>query len=326
MNYLKSVSIAAALLVTLSGAIPFASATETVNFGVQPATQPIYIAKATGLLTKIEKKDNVHFVFDTFPYGAPENQAMGAGAIQIASAGMGPAIVAAARLPAKLLAISILEQTAIIVPKGSPIHSVAQLKGKRIAYPGRGSQQYPLLVKALNDAGLKISDVQLFKTKGSDVPILIKNHSVAAGITWDPHVSKALAEGYARVLIKASKIMPIKDGHYVGNGVYARDEFIKKHPVLVQDIVDAIVQSIALIKKDPALAVKLWSKQIGFPKKVIRYSLDKKISVYNTDVTPEPSTIHAYTSFLKKAGILKSTDDPQFVSKFARNALAQLKN
>lgn len=326
MRYLKPLSIASALLVALLGAISVASATETVHFGVQPATQPIYIARATGLLAKIEKKDHVHFVFDTFPYGAPENQAMGAGAIQIASAGMGPAIVAAARLPAKLLAISILEQTAIIVPKDSAIHSVAQLKGKRIAYPGRGSQQYPLLVKALNDAGLKITDVQLFKTKGSDVPILIKNHSVAAGITWDPHVSKALAQGYARVLIKASKIMPIKDGHYIGNGVYARDAFISKHPVLVQDIIDAIVKSIALIKKDPSRAIALWSQQIGFPKKVIRYSLDKKISVYNTDVTPEASTIKAYTSFLKKAGILKPTDDPQFASSFARHALAGLKN
>ena len=26
-------------------------------------------------------------------------------------------------------------------------------KGKRIAFPGKGSQQYPLLVKALADAG-----------------------------------------------------------------------------------------------------------------------------------------------------------------------------
>lgn len=302
-----------------------ASAVETVNFGVQPATQPIYIARATGLLAKIEQKDHVHIVLRSFTYGAPENQAMAAGAIQIASAGMGPAIVAAARLPAKLLAISILEQTAIIVPKGSPIHSVAQLKGKRIAYPGRGSQQYPLLVKALRDAGLRITDVTLFKTKGSDVPILIRNHSVDAGITWDPHVSKALAAGYARVLIKAENILPIMDGHYVGNGVYARDAFIAKHPVLVQDLVDAIVRSIALIKKDPARAIDLWSRQIGFPKKVIRYSLDKKISVYDTDVTPTAGTVTTYSSFLKQAGILKPTDTPRFDPTFARKALAALK-
>lgn len=298
-----------------------ACAEPTINFGVQPATQPIYIAKAIGLISKIEKKDHVHIVFQTFPDGAPENQAMGGGSIQIASAGMGPAIVAAARLPAKLLAISILEQTAIIVPSDSEIQNVAQLKGKRIAYPGRGSQQYPLLVKALNDAGLKIDDVTLFKTKGSDVPILIKNNAVDAGITWDPHVSSALADGYARVLEKAESIMPIKNGHYVGNGVYARTDFIEQHPVLVQDLMNAIVQSIVLINADPDRAIKLWSEQIGFPANTIRYSLDKKISVYNTDITPEPKTIADYSGFLKRAGILQSSDNPKFDPSFAEKAL-----
>lgn len=199
------------LALGITGALAFAligtsaHATETINFGVQPATMPIYIARAAGLLDPIEMKHDVKIVFRKFSYGAPENQALAAGELQIASAGMGPAIVAAARLPAKLLAITILEQTAIIVPKDLTVASVADLKGKRIAFPGKGSQQYPLLVKALADAGLTLNDVQLFKTKGSDVPTLLANKSVDAGITWDPHVSNALAAGHSKVLIKAEK-------------------------------------------------------------------------------------------------------------------------
>jgi len=314
-----------ASLISLTGLLGVpaaANATETIHFGVQPATQPIYIARATGLLDAVEKKHNVKIVFDVFPYGAPENQALAAGAVQIASAGMGPAIVAAGRLPAKLLAISILEQTAIIVPTDSKIKTVADLKGKRIAYPGKGSQQYPLLVKALSDAGLSLKDVKLFKTKGSDVPTLVGNHSVEAGITWDPHVSKALASGKARVLIKAENILPIKAGHYIGNGVYARTDFIESHPELTQDLITAIVKSIKIIKAKPDQAIKMWSQQIGFPASVIRYSLDNGISVYNTDVIPEESTVTQYTKFLKDAGILKPTDDPKFDPSFARKALA----
>jgi hypothetical protein len=30
---------------------------------------------------------------------------------------------------------------------------MTELKGKKIAFPGEGSQQYPLLLKALSDAG-----------------------------------------------------------------------------------------------------------------------------------------------------------------------------
>lgn len=316
-------AIAAALLAA-AWAGP-AGAAETVNFGVQPATMPIYIAKAMGLLEPIEKKHNVKIEFKVFSYGAPENQALAAGEIQIASAGMGPAIVAAARLPAKLLAISILEQTAIIVPKDSPIKSVKELKGKKIAFPGKGSQQYPLLVKALADAGVKVGEVDLFKTKGSDVPTLLANKSVDAGITWDPHVSNALAAGHSKVLIKAEKILPIKAGHYIGNGVYAREDFIAKRPELVQDLITSIVKAIDFILKNQDKAVKMWAAQIGFPENVISYSLKEGISVYNVDVAPEAATIDPYTKFLKDAEILKPEDNPKYDASFAKKALAAMK-
>lgn len=319
----KIQTIVLSLVTVLAGTVASVSvfAQEVVNYGVQPATQPIYIARALGLLDDIEKKHNVKIEFQTFSYGAPENQAMAAGELQIASAGMGPAIVAAARLPAKLIAISILEQTAILVPMDSPIKTVSDLKGKRVAFPGEGSQQYPLLLKALADAGLTDGDIKLFKTKGSDVPTLLQNNSVDAGITWDPHVSNALAAGHSRVLIKAEKIMPIKAGHYIGNGEYARDDFIEKHPELVQALVTANVQAIKYILANPDEAAKLWSEQIGFPIEVINYSLGEGISVYNDNIVPEQSTVDAYTAFLKEAGILKADDNPRYDPRFAQEAM-----
>ncbi len=221
MNYTPQ-NICRWLLTSIVFLLPALShAVTEVNIGVQPATQPIYIAKAAGFLKPIEEKYDVKFVFYSFSYGAPENHALAAGELDLASAGMGPAIVAAARLPAQLLGITLLEHTALIFPADSTIASVSDLKGKKIAYPGKGSQQYPLLVKALNDAGLDIGDVELFKTKGSDVTQLVSQKDVDAGITWDPHISKALASGNAKVLIKAESILPIKAGHYIGNGFLA---------------------------------------------------------------------------------------------------------
>ncbi|MFK7966976.1 MAG: ABC transporter substrate-binding protein [Burkholderiaceae bacterium] len=300
-----------------------AAATETVNYGVQPATQPIYIARALGLLDEIEKKHDIKIEFRVFSYGAPENQAMAAGELQMASAGMGPAIVASARLPAKLVAISILEQTAILVPKAAGIESLQDLKGKRVAFPGEGSQQYPLLLKALADAGMEVSDINLFKTKGSDIPTLLQQGSVDAGITWDPHVSNALAAGHSKVLLKAEKIMPIKEQHYIGNGEYAREDFLEARPEVVQDLILANVKAIDYILKDPKGAAKLWSEQIGFPVDVINFSLNQGISVYSRNIVPAKETVEAYTSFLKEAGILKADDTPKFDPSFAQNALDQ---
>jgi len=298
------------------------NATTQVNIGVQPATQPIYIAKAAGFLKPIEEKHDVSFVLHSFSYGAPENQALAAGALDLASAGMGPAIVAAARLPAQLLGITILEQTAIIVPADSTISSVADLKGKKIAYPGKGAQQYPLLVKALSDAGLTIRDIKLFKTKGSDVTQLVSQNDVDAGITWDPHVSKALASGNTKVLLKAETILPLKSGHYIGNGFYGRTEFIETNGPLVQDIMIALVKAIELIQADPEKAISMWSEEIGFPRDVIAFSLNEKISVYDRDVVPGSDTITTYTRFLKDAGILMEDDTPKVNATFAEKALA----
>ncbi|WP_454856581.1 ABC transporter substrate-binding protein [Rhizobium binxianense] len=300
-----------------------ASATETVNIGVQPATQPIFIAKAAGFLAPIEKKYDVTFELKSFSYGAPENQALASGALQMASAGMGPAIVAAARLPAKLVAITILDQTAILVPSGSDIKDVAGLKGKKIAYPGNGSQQYPLLLKALADAGLQESDVSLFKTKGSDVGNLIASGSVDAGVTWDPNISSALADGSAKVLLKSDKILPIKSGHYIGNGFYVREDFIEAHGDMVQDIVGALVKAEKLILSEPEKAIDMWTKEIGFPTKVIEYSLKEGISVYDADIAPDKDAVEAYTKFLKGAGILEEADNPKVDASYALNALKE---
>ncbi len=319
-----AIVLALALPTALAG-VGRASAQEIVNYGVQPATQPIYIAKALGLLGPIEKKHNVKIEFKTFSYGAPQNQAMAAGELQMSTAGMGPAVIAASRLPATLVAITILEQTAILVPKDSTINSVAGLKGKRIAFPGEGSQQYPLLLKALSDAGLKQTDIELFKTDGSQIPTLLQNKSVDAGITWDPHVSNALAAGHSKVLIKAEKIMPIMQGHYVGNGEYVHNAFLKKRPEVVQDLVTANVRAIDYIIKNPKEAAKLWAQQIGFPESVIDFSLSQGISVYSKNVVPARATIDAYAKFLKDSGILKPDDNPKVDASFAEKALAEAK-
>jgi ABC-type nitrate/sulfonate/bicarbonate transport system substrate-binding protein len=302
-----------------------AGADDTMNYGVQPDTDPAFIAKALGYFGPIEKKHHVKIEFRQFAYGAPENQAMGAGALQIASAGMGPAAIAAARLPTTLVAINILEQTAILVPTDSPLKTPCDLKGKTVAFPGIGSQQYPLLLKALDKCGLHESDVKLFKSTGPDIPVLVGQKSVDAGITWDPSISVGLASGKVRILAKAEQILPIMNGHYVGNGVYVHNTFLKAHPDITQELVTANVKAINYILCHPKKSAKLWSEQIGIPEKVISLSLEKGVSVYSLDVIPTQATIDAYTKFLQAAGILKPEDSPKIDPSFATKALAEVK-
>jgi ABC-type nitrate/sulfonate/bicarbonate transport system substrate-binding protein len=127
------------------------------------------------------------------------------------------------------------------------------------------------------------------------------------------------------VLVKAESIMPIMQGHYVGNGEYVHNDFLKSRPEVVQDLINANVRAIDYIIKDPSAAAKLWANEIGFPEKVIQFSLDEKISVYSRNVVPTKNTIDAYSQFLKNAGILKPGDNPKIDPRFAEKALADTK-
>jgi ABC-type nitrate/sulfonate/bicarbonate transport system substrate-binding protein len=165
----------------------------------------------------------------------------------------------------------------------------------------------------------------LFKTSGSQVSTLVEQGSADAGITWDPHISRALASGKARVLLKAEKILPLKSGHYLGNGFYGRTAFIDANPDLVREVMGAIIQAIDLINREPEKAIALWSKEIGIPAEVIRYSMKQGISVYDADIVPSEGPLAAYTSFLKEAGILQQSDTPKLAPEFAARALAERK-
>ena len=79
------------------------------------------------------------------------------------------------------------------------------------------------------------------------------------------------------------------------------------------------------ILKDPDKAIDIWTKENGFPRPVIEYAVKQKISVFDRNIVPDKSTVDAYTAFLKKAGLLKDNDNPKIETKFALQALKDVK-
>src|SRR5258708_10958912 len=97
-----------------------------------------------------------------FPSGPPLLEALNVGAIDFGIAGETPPIFAqAAGAPLVYLAYDppAPQGEAILVPKNSPLKSLADLRGKKIALD-KGSNVHYLLVKALEKAGLKYTDIE----------------------------------------------------------------------------------------------------------------------------------------------------------------------
>ena len=80
---------------------------------------------------------------------------------------------------------------ALLVPKDSPVRSIADLKGRKVAYwPGAWSQQ--LTLRALEKAGLPKDYVEFVKLMPIDAAAALPRGSIDAFPVWEPYISQQI--------------------------------------------------------------------------------------------------------------------------------------
>ena len=122
----------------------------------------LVLLKAKGTLEKRLAEQGVEVQWTEFPGGPQLLEGLNVGSIDFGVTGETPPVFAQAA-GADLLYVAYEPPAptseAILVPKDSPIKSVKDLKGKKVVL-NKGSNVHYLLVRALEDAGLKYSDIQ----------------------------------------------------------------------------------------------------------------------------------------------------------------------
>ena len=140
-----------ALVAVLLAVTTAASAGETVlRIGDQKGNAQA-VMEAAGVLKDVPYK----IEWKEFAAAAPLLEALGAAAIDVGLVGDAPfTFAAAANVPAKAIAAirQSREGLAILVPENSPIKSIDDLRGKKIA-TGRGSIGHQLVLAALAAKG-----------------------------------------------------------------------------------------------------------------------------------------------------------------------------
>lgn len=148
--------------------------------------------------------------FSEFPAAAPLGEALNAGAVDVGGLGDAPYVFAlGSGAPLKVVAITEADgrfSTSILVPKDSPLKTVADLKGKRIV-TNRGSVGHFLVIRALREAGLQTSDVQLINLLPSDARTALEAGSADAWSTWDPYTTIAITQNGARILRNSDNLL-----------------------------------------------------------------------------------------------------------------------
>jgi sulfonate transport system substrate-binding protein len=164
-----------------------------------------------------------------FQFGPPLLEAINVGSVDFGYVGDSPPIFAHAG-GAKIRYVAAVKSEgntqAIIVPQDSPIKTLADLKGKRIAF-GKGSSAHNLLVAALEKAGLTWSDITPAPLAPADATAAFVKGAVDAWSIWDPYLALAELKEKARVIVFD------KDVHKPNAFYIAASDFVEKYPSLV---------------------------------------------------------------------------------------------
>jgi sulfonate transport system substrate-binding protein len=190
----------------------------TLRVGDQKGSSIQALLKAAGELTGLPYQVR----FSTFTSGPPMLEAANADAIDVGQVGNTPPIFSAAA-GGRIDIIGAYKSTAgdaILVPKGSPIHSLAELKGRSIAV-AQGSSANGTLLGTLNAAGLKPTDVTLDYLQPSDAYAAFSQHQVDAWAIWEPYVSEAVLNAGAQELVSPHDAVTgggVTNGTHLSNG------------------------------------------------------------------------------------------------------------
>ncbi len=229
------------------------------------------LAKRRGALEKRLADQGVTVSWSEFTSGPPLLEALGAGALDFGATGDVPPLFAQAAGGA-LYYVGIYRGSpagsAILVRKDSPIKTLEDLKGKKVAFK-RGSSAHNVTVKALRKAGLKPEDVQQVDLAPPDAAAAFKNGSIDAWSIWDPYLAIAEADPDARILTTAEGIV---DSY---SFFLANKDFTDANGTVIVNVLDELAKVGRSAQDNLDATVKELSEITGVPADVTRVTLQR---------------------------------------------------
>jgi sulfonate transport system substrate-binding protein len=229
------------------------------------------LAKASAAIeTKLAER-GIAVEWSEFTSGPPLLEALGANALDFGSTGDVPPLFAQAAggdLVYVAASKGSKNGSAILVKQSSPIQSLADLKGKKVAFK-RGSSSHNFIVKALRTAGLTLDDIEAFDLGPSDAAPAFSTDQVDAWVIWDPYFAIAEQDPTTRVLVTTDGIVD-SWGFYQANGAFARD-----HADIVAEVIAVLKQVGEAAQTNLDATISQISQITGVPEPIQRIALTR---------------------------------------------------
>lgn len=186
------------------------------------------------------------------------------------------------------------EWTALVVAKNSPIKSLKDLKGKKIAAT-KGTDPFLFTLQALDTVGLSKRDVQLVHLQHPDGKTALERGQVDAWAGLDPLMASAQIQSGAKLLYRN-----------VGFNSYSvlsvKEDFAKQSPEAVEAVIKAYEQARKWAKANPDKVAALLAQESKLPLPVAKLQLSRT----NFDQSI-PSATQAQA--LKRSGKILTEED-----------------
>ena len=211
------------------------------------------------------------------------------------TAGLAAALSRANGSPIKTVYIqSQPEWTALVVAKNSPIKSLKDLKGKKIAAT-KGTDPFLFTLQALETAGLNKKEVQLVHLQHPDGKTAFERGQVDAWAGLDPLMAAAQIQSGAKLLYRN-----------VGFNSYSvlstKEQFAKQNPEAIEAVIKAYEQARKWAKANPDKLAELLARESKLPIAVTKLQLSRTNFEQNI---PTAKHINA----LKKSGTILTEEN-----------------
>ncbi|MFD7459818.1 MULTISPECIES: aliphatic sulfonate ABC transporter substrate-binding protein [unclassified Streptomyces] len=194
--------------------------------------------------------------YATFNAGPSEIEALNSKSIDIGWIGPSPAINGYTKSNGQNLRIigGSASGGVKLVVNPDKIKSLKDVKGKKIATPQLGNTQDVAFLNWIAEQGWKVDaesgkgDVSVVRTDNKVTPDAYKSGSIDGAWVPEPTASKLVAEG-AKVLLDEADLWP--DKQFVITNIIVSQDFLKKHPDVVEAVLRGAVKSNKWINANP---------------------------------------------------------------------------
>jgi sulfonate transport system substrate-binding protein len=270
---LLAVAIAALGLALLLLPVPSYAqnkAPDLLRIGYQKSAANLVIVKQSGWLEARLPQTKVSWI--EFPAGPQLLEALSVGSLEFGLTGDSPPVFAQAA-GKDLLYVGAEppkpDSSAILVLNDSPLKTLADLKGRKIAVQ-KGSSAHYLLVRAVDKAGLQWSDIQPIYLTPADARAAFERKSVDAWAIWDPFYAATELAIRPRALVTGRELAS-------NNSFYlASRPFVTEHPATLQALLQELTRADRFVQTQRPQAIKLIAEFSGLDAGVVSLFLQRR--------------------------------------------------